>query len=217
MPTVAQIIAFADRYYPNDVSDANCIIDLETIHKAVYNKIIRLKNIYETSTSYTVADQLTYTLPTDCLPENIIKIEVSEDATGSIDDDTIWNEHERSILSQDIDEGYFWHNMSDTTIILSNDGAAYDTANYEIKYCYYPSPTAISLTTQTPDLDAEYHDLLYYGLIQALASQGSNPDSYVANYYQQKFDERMKEIISLLEERYTEAPIEENKLGSRWG
>lgn len=216
LPTVQQIINFADRYYPNGVSDANCIIDIDMIHKAVYNKIIRLKNIYELSTSYTVADQLTYSLPTNCLPENIIKIEISEDITGSIDDDTLWQEYEFKTLNENIDDGFVWGVVNNNTIIIAVDGEAIDTSNYEIRFYYYPSPTAISATTQTPDLDAEYHDLLYYGLIQSLASQGQNPDTEVANYWQLKYDERIKQIEKGLKERYENAPIEKEELGSRW-
>lgn len=216
LPTVQQIINFADRYYPNSVSDANCIIDIDTIHKAVYNKIIRQKNIYTLATSYTIADQLTYSLPTDCLPENVIKIEVSSDVTGSIDSDTKWQEYDRATISQNIDDGYYWHNLNDTTIIMTEDAAAIDTSDYEIRFFYYASPTALSAVTDTPDLDAEYHDLLYYGLIQALASQGQNPDTEIADYYQKKFDERMEQIEQGLAERYTGAPIETEQLESRW-
>lgn len=216
MATVAQIIAFADRYYPNSVSDANCIIDLDTIHKEIYNKIIRKKNVYELYTSYTVADQLTYTLPTDCLPENIIKIQISSDVTGSIDDNTLWQEYERATLEQDVDDGYYWHNMSDTTIIITKDGEPIDTSNYEIRFFYYKNPTAISTTTQTPDLDAEYHDLLYYRLINALSSQGQNPDVEIADYYQKKYEERMMQIENSLAERNSFAPIENEQLKMRW-
>lgn len=216
MPTVQQIIDYADRYYPNSVSDANCIIDIDTIHKSVYNKIIRMKNIYELATGYTVADQLTYALPTNCLPENVIKIEISEDVTGSVDSDTVWQEYEFKTLNEEADSGYIWGVVNSTTIIILDDGDPIDTSNYEIRYYYYPTPTALTAVGDTPDLDAEYHDLLYYGLIQALASQGQNPDTEVANYWQTKFDERMKQIETGMKERLESAPIELEQLGSRW-
>ena len=216
MPTVQQIINYADRYYPNSISDANCLIDIDTIHKAVYNKIIRFKNIFELNTSYTVADQLTYTLPTDCLPENIIKIEISKDVTGSIDDDTVWQEYEFKTLVENIDSGYIWGVVNETTVIFAVDGEPIDTSNYEIRYYYYPNPTALTAVTDTPDLDAEYHDLLYYGLIQAMASQGQNPDFEVANYWQAKYDERMLQIEKGMKERLESAPIEPEQLESRW-
>lgn len=216
MATVQQIINYATRYYPNAVSDANLIIDIDTIHKAVYNRIIRQKNIYTLETGYTVADQLTVTIPTTCLPENIIKIEISSDITGSIDDDTVWQEYERKSLNETIDSGYIWGVVNSTTIILAVDGEPIDTTNYEIRYYFYPNPTALTAVTDTPDLDAEYHDLLYFGLIQTIASQGQNPDTEVANYYQKKFDERIMQIEESMRERYDNAPIELDRLESRW-
>jgi hypothetical protein len=38
----------------------------------------------------------------------------------------------------------------------------------------------------------------------------------MADYYQRKFDERMKQIEEGLRERYTGAPIEKEQLESRW-
>lgn len=216
MATVQQIIDWVDRYYPNSVSDANMIIDLDQLHKSIYNKIIRKKNIYKDETSYTVADQLTYTLPTDCKPENIIKISVSDDTVGNIDSDTEWTKYEYATHDREIDDGTYWGIVNENTIILSDDGEAIDTSNYEIKYLYFPSPPTLSAVSDTPDLDSEYHDLLKYGLTQMVASQGQNPDTEVADYYQKKFDERFAEIEKLLAERYTNAPIEEDQLESRW-
>jgi hypothetical protein len=214
--TVAEIIAFADRKFPNSVSDADCIIDINIIHKEVYNQIIRLKNIYALYTSYTVSSQLTYSFPSDCLPENVIKIEVSDDITGSITTDTLWQEYERKTLNENVDSGYVWGVIDSSTIIMAVDGAAIDTSNYEIRFFYYPSPTAITATTDTPQLDAEYHDLLCYALVQTLASQGQNPDTEIANYWQQKFDERFEKIKKRLKERYENAPIIDEQMESRW-
>lgn len=216
MPTVRQIIDYADRYYPNSVSDTNCITDLDTIHKSAFNEIIRMKNTYTLYTSYTVADQLTYTLPTDCLPENIIKIKISSDVTGSIDDDTEWQEYGMATLEEDVDDGYYWAVLNPNTIIITKDGEPIATSNYEIRFFYFANPASLTATTDTPELDSEYHDLLYYGLIRDLASQGQNPDTEIADFYQRKYDERMATIKKLLGERFTSAPIEQDQLESRW-
>jgi hypothetical protein len=214
--TVAEIIAFADRKFPNSVSDADCTIDLNLIHKDVYGQIMRLKNIYDLTTLYTVANQLTYNLPTDCKPENIIKIEISKDIVYDIDDNTEWQEYEHKTLNDNVDSGYIWGVVAEGVIILAVDGKAIDTDFYEIRFFYYQDPPTLSGTGQTPLLDAEYHDLLCFGLTQSLASQGQNPDTEIANYYQQKFDERFDKIKKRLKERYENAPIIAEQMESRW-
>ena len=42
--TITEIIAWVDRYFPNQVSDANCILDLDVVQKEVFIDLKRLKN-----------------------------------------------------------------------------------------------------------------------------------------------------------------------------
>lgn len=214
--TVQQIIDWVDRYYPNSETAANKVIDLEVIHSQVYEDIIRKLNITDLFTDYTIANQYTYTFPSDCKSSNIVMITVSSDVTGSIDDDTTWQEYEYADIRKDVDSGFYWGKLTDTTYILIKDGVAIDTSNYEIRINYFASPTTLTAVTQTPDLDSTYHDLLQYGLIQMLASEGANPDTEIANYYQNKFDEGMKTIYDSLKERLEASPIEPQILESRW-
>lgn len=216
MPTVQQIIDWVDRYYPNQETDANKIIDLEQLHSAIYEQLVRKKNLTTTFTDYTIADQYTYTFYSDCKPENVVKIEVSSDTTTNIDDDTTWQEYEYADINKDVASGFYWTKLTDTTYILVKDALAIDTSDYEIRVTYFASPTAITTVSQTPDLDDIYHDLLKYGLIQMLASEGDNPDTEVANYYQNKYDERLKQIYESLKEHQESSPVEAQIWGSRW-
>lgn len=216
MPSVAQIIAWVDRYCPNQETDANKLIDLDMIHTEIYENIIRKLNKYSTFTDYTIADQYTYTLPSDCTPENIIKIEISSDVTGSIDDDTTWQEYEYADIGKDVESGYYWGKLTNTTYILIEDGVAIDTSNYEIRIYYYASPTALSTTSQIPDLDPMYHDLLKFKLAQMLASEGDVPDEVRANYWQMVYEERYNKMFESIKEKLEASPIEPQVFGSRW-
>jgi len=216
MPTVQQIIDFADRYYPNGETTANKILDLEIIHGDLYEKIIRRLNKFSQFTDYTIANQYTYTFYSDCTPDNVIKIAVSSDVTGSITDATTWQEYEYADINKEVSSGYYWGKLTNTTYILIKDGIAIDTANYEIRVTYYPLPTALTAVTQIPDLDETYHDILHYSLCQMLASEGDNPDTEVANYWQAKVFEQMQDIDESLKERLEASPIEDQILQSRW-
>jgi len=216
MSTVQQIINSVDRNYPNLESVANKIIDLNRLHKRIYEQVVRKKSTVVKFTDYTIADQYTYTLPSDCKPENIVRIQVSSDITGSITDSTTWQEYEYGDGGKDVDSGYYWGKLTDTTYILVKDGVAINTANYEISITYYKSPTAITVVTQTPDLEEEYHDLLEFALTQDLASKGDNPSVGVANYYDDKYEERFREIFESMREKIDVTPIEDQTWGSRW-
>jgi hypothetical protein len=163
-----------------------------------------------------VADTKSVTLPTDCLPENIVYVTVSSDITGAIDDNTTYQEYQLAHIKQDISGGYWYKVTSSTTIDLTKDGVALDADDYNINFYYYATPQEITTLFGAVDLDTEYHDVLEYGLIQAMASQGHNPDTDIANYYQSKYDERMKEIEGLMDERKSFASVEPDILESRW-
>lgn len=216
MSTVQQIINSVDRNFPNQETTANKIIDLDRIHKRIYELIIRKKNTTVSFTDYTIADQYTYTLPSNCKPENIVRIVVSSDITGSIDDNTIWQEYEYADRGRDIDTGYYWGKLTDTTYILVKDGLAIDTANYEIRITYFKSPITITAVTDIPDLDSEFHDLLEFALTQELASKGDNPAIGIANYYEAKYQERFNEIFSMMREKNDVIPVGNEIWESRW-
>ena len=203
MPSVNQIIAYADRKFPNSESDANKIIDLGDLHKEIYVKIARLKNDYEIYETDTIADQLTYSLPSNCSIDNIIAIKVSQTAT--IDSDTGWDTFEYAALNDDVSSGNYYGRATNSTFALVKNGAPINTAGLSIRIFYYKTPASLSAVTDTPELDSYYHDLLKYGLIQSLAIQGHSPDTEIADYWQKKYDELLRDIEKNLAYRYSGA------------
>lgn len=212
--TGTEIIAWVDRKYPNQESTANKVIDLNQIHKEVYIRLKRLKHEYEEYEDLTVANQLEYTLPTDCTIDNIISIQVSE--SPDITTSTTFNEYTYAGLKDTIDNGYHYTFSPDGKYLLSDYGDAIDTSGKLIKILYYETPVAITAASDTPELDSQYHMLLCYGLVQTLAAQGHNPDVEIADYYQQKFDEYFVTIENDLSDKFNSAPTNYNQVKEWW-
>lgn len=214
MSSVQQIIDYASRKYPNSETDTNKISDLDSLHKKIYVKLARLKNEYEIYETQTIANQLTYSLPSNCTIDNIISIRVSTSAT--ITSSTEWEEYEYAGLNDDITVGYWYGDAGNDKIALTDYDRPITTADLSIRIFYYRTPNALTSTTDTPELDSNYHDLLKYGLIQELASQGHNPDTEIADYWQAKFDEFMKEVENNLSEKYNKTPTQSNQVEEYW-
>jgi hypothetical protein len=214
MSTVQQIIDYADRKFPNAETDANKIIDLDDLHKKAYVQIARLKNDYEIYETETIADQLTYSLPSNCTIDNIIAVKVSQSAT--ITTSSEWDTYEYAGLNDKIDNGYYYARATSSTIALTKDGIPINTSGLSIRIFYYKTPAALSAVGDTPELDSDYHDLLKCGLIQTLASQGHNPDTEIADYWQKKYDEFIEEVKESLSDRYNSSPSSYNQNEEWW-
>lgn len=214
MPTVQQIINYVDRKYPNQESDANKIIDLDNLHKHLFVEIAKLKNDFEQHEITSIADQLTYSLPDNCTIDNIISVKVSQDTT--ITSSTEWNTYEYAGLNDDTTTGYWYGNGGNGLIVLLDYDEPINTSGYSIRIVYYRRPNALDAVTDTPELNADYHDLLKFGLIQELAAQGNNPDTEIANYWQAKYDEFLARVKDSLSDRYNKAPNQSHQVQEWW-
>jgi hypothetical protein len=200
--TIQEILNYVDRKFPNQESTANKVIDLNKIYTEVFVKLKRLSNTYSLdATDVTVADQEEYDLPTGVKIEDILKLEV-ETADGSDEYDVF----EYAGLNDSIrNKQVFMKGSAETKYYLYDDELALTSADRTIRIYYNVRPITFSAGTLTavPNIDLEYHSLLCYALIVELASQGNNPYRDVANYYQQKYDEFMFEVMKDIEDRAT--------------
>ena len=211
MPTVQEIITWVDRKYPNSETDANMIIDLNGIQDEVFVKLSRLRHDHEIYADTTVADQLSYNLPSNCTIDNIIAIKVSTDS-----DATDWDTYKYAGLLTDTSTGKWFGIGTDSTYILLDDDAAIDTADLSIRIFYYKTPAALSAVTDTPELYSQYHNLLKYALCQTLAAQGQNPDTEIADYWQRKYDEFFEQVEANLTEKFNSAPATTTQIEEVW-
>lgn len=191
MSTVAQIFDYAKWKYPkaNNATifpETNMLQDLDYVHKEEYIKFQRLKGQYETETIPTVAGQEEYDLPASCFVENIESLKVIETQ----------EQYEYAGAKTDTRFGlWFSHGSTTAKVKIIQNGYPINTTGYNIEIKYYPTPSPITATTQTPELDEIAHSLLTYRLINRLASTGENPDIDVANAWQDEYDTQAPYII----------------------
>jgi len=214
--TVQNIIDYADRKYPNVETDANKIVDLNVIYTDLYNRMQQLTDEFSTADSYTIADQATYSLPSQCRIYNITKIQVSRDTRTNVDVNTVWDVYSYAGLNEDISYGEYYGRVNDTTIALFQNGKPIDTTDYVIKFYYYKLPESLSAVTDVLEIDDRYTNLLRYKLVNSLASQGANPDTEIADYYQRMYDEEIEVCFSELQDRFNVAPLEDTQVEGWW-
>jgi len=216
MSSIQQICDYADRKCYNSETDANKVSDLNDIHTEVFVKIARLKNEYEMYETFTVANQLTYSLPTNCTIDNIIAVKVAQ--TTTVTSSTEWDTYEFAGLNDDTTTGHWYGDAANQKISLLDDDLPITTAGLSIRIFYYKKPAALSSSNMSaiPELDTDYHSLLKYRLIQELASQGHNPDTEIADYWQKKYDEFMQTVEHNLNEKYNKTPNQNNQAEEWW-
>lgn len=213
---VSAILAYAKGKYPKAANtalftEASMITDLDMIHKEEYEKFMQLTNHYKTDkTVLTVANQLEYTLPSNCFVENIIQLSI---AIG-----TEYYIFDYADGEQDITNGnYYRYGSAENKIEVTKDGKAIDTDGYVITLKFYPTPTAITTTTQTPDINADWHNLLCYRLINRLAMSGENPDVDVANIWQSEYDMCYEPIKKRFEKNKTKTTTTIKRIQNVYG
>lgn len=144
-----------------------------------------------------------YPLPDRCRINDIVKLTVSTDTSY-----TKFEEYKYAGLSDDISKGKYYGRAAEGTFFLFSDGLPLKIAGLKIFIYCYPRPTELTADNLSaiPDLDEDYHDLLKFGLIQMLASQGHDPDTQIADHWQDEYDFKMNKVLASIEERYNNAP-----------
>lgn len=219
MATVAQIISFVEKIYPraNDVVEADQITFLNQVLDETYNKMLRVNQNYAYSDTDTVADQPNYSLPSDCTADNVIKIMVSKDLTVDIDSATEWDEYEYIGVLDDFDlsSGQYYSTQGGSIYIFSN-GLPPTTSGYNIRIYYYATPSTLTATTDTPEINSKFHNLLKYGLISLVASMGDNPETEIADFWQRKYDEELITAQNSMSDKFNKAPLQSQQAVEYW-
>jgi hypothetical protein len=214
MSTVSQIISWVGRKYPNAETNANKILDLDLVHKKTYVKLSRLGHNFDIYETFSIADQPTYSLPSNCTIDNIVAIKVSKDVT--ITDSTEWLTFKHAALLDNIDSGNWYGKATSTTFVLFVDGLPLATTGLSIRIFYFKKPATITALTDTPELDELYHPLLNFALCQGLAAQGHNPDVEIADYWQKEHDEFYKDAHDNLVDKFNTSPVTTSDTEEYW-
>lgn len=216
MPTIQEIINYAERKYHSSETDINKVSDLNDLHIKIYVKIARLKNEYKVYETTTGENQLIYSLPDNCSIDNIITVKISQ--STEINSFTAWDECDYAGLKDNTESGFYYGDAGDNKIAIIQDGLPITTEGLAIAIFYFNKPAALTSGNMSaiPELHSDYHDLLKYGLIQELASQGHNPDTEIADYWQARYDDFMKDVEANLSDKYNKAPTQANQASEWW-
>jgi hypothetical protein len=162
-----------------------------------------LKPQYKIGSNTTIADQASYSLPTDSRIENVWSIMVEETASGEDH-----REYKYAPFGQNNSRGrYFTRGPSVDTFMLFYNGEPLTTASREILIYYYERPVNFdgSDLTVEPALDTDFHDYFWMKLIEDNASCGDYPDFTVANAWGNRADAYFLDIKNAMEERFNTA------------
>lgn len=223
MSTCQEIIDWVNRKFPNHgETDANLLKDLNDIHKEVFTKISHIKNKQEIWSFQTVNDPPlpSYDLPDDCTIDLIVSVTVSKTVNPATVDD--YDTYEYAGINDYVSSGYYYYDggfnpdLGVYKIGLIANGDIIQTAGLEVRVYYNERPNILTALTDVPNLNSDYHTLLKYALIASTASQGNNPDTDIADFYQRKFDEFLRDIQDDISERYNTNPNQSNQCKVWW-
>ena len=219
MATVTEIIDYAELMYPRviDISDSNKLIIINQLLKEIDNRLMRVRWENDPYEAYSVANQASYSLPSNCNPKDILKIMVSQVDSDEITSSTEYDIFDYVALNDktNVDFGNFYM-LQDGLLYLFKDGFPLATSDLSIRIFYYRDTAKLTLVTETPDIEEDYHNLFKYGLIQNVASIGDNPEALIADYWQKKFDEELNVALMDLTDRFDTNPIKSKQIDERW-
>jgi len=187
--TLTEILAKIKRYYPKAATwtDAEIVSILNDEQREIFREL-QLKDIYEFET---VANQWSYTLPTNCEIEFLEYVGLTEDAT--ITSDSVFQEYTYAELNESM-SGYKYFDAFNGLIGLY---PMPDTTGWNIRLIYRKRPVLMIVTSLStvPELKEDWHRILVYAAITEIAGSGSNPDVATVNNYTLKYNELMGQIL----------------------
>lgn len=187
--TTQEIITMIQKLYPRATtwSNAEIITVLNSEQREIFREL-QLTDLYEFTT---VADQWSYSLPSDCDIKCIKYVGITEEAT--VTSESIFQEYDFADIGDEL-TGYKYFDAFNDLIGLY---PMPDTSGWNARLIYGRRPTALSASvlTATPVLDEDWHRILVYGGITEIAGSGSNPDITIVNNYTMKYNAIMNEIL----------------------
>lgn len=177
--TLSEILADITVRYPPSTAftQANIITWLNECLIQVYSYMnAKQKDLYQFDT---VADQKVYTLPSDCMLDEIISVEMADELT--VTPDTTFTTYSFIELTQEMTGTHYYDGLNGLIGLYPVP----DTNGYKVNIIYEKKPPLLTSgdLTASPQIDDEYHSLLTFYAIQVAAKSGNNPDVELANNY----------------------------------
>lgn len=191
--TIAELIAMTDLLYPNVETTQNKVVFMNQAQRILnpyFSKLVHATDLTEVGLGE-------YPLPTGCTDvSQIVELGISKTITTPANryDYTYY----RKLTSQDYPtegNGYFQ--------VITDAGAkgieiypVPTIAGYVISILFKKPLTTLvyTTTTQVPDFDVNYHDLLAFYAAHMICTKGSNPDTMQADAFMQKWKSGLNEL-----------------------
>lgn len=209
----SEIITRTKLFRSTTETDANLLKLLDMAQREIYldlNALRKAFNDYDIHEDLTVADQLSYDMPSYCNYNDIAKVRVSQVDYSEVSDTTEWDIFRFVGIhdQQDGGSGYVWgkYDTPNKKYFLLKNGIPIVTDDLRINLFYYAKPQDITVTTQTPELDDKYINLFIYKLAKYLCMRGHNPDIESQNGYDAEYENLMNKVRSDLHDKYYDNP-----------
>jgi len=191
MPIMSDIIADIRVRYPNPFTDTNLVYWTNEILRKVW----KYMNTTVMSTFVTIANQPTYTLPTDCIVDQILTIEIATDSTAQ----SYQQYNFRGLLDDTVDTSYYYDGLNGVFGIYPVP----ETSGLDARIFYNKRFTLINVAdlTVTPEIDADYHDLITHYVCMTAAQSGNNPDVGMANNFAFSFNDSWLRMFKNITEK----------------
>lgn len=191
--TIAQLVSMVDLLYPNIETTQNKVTFM--------NQAQRILNPY--FSILVAADDLTeaglgeYPLPTGCTDvSQIVSLGISKTVT------TPENRYDFTYYKKNTAQDYptegngYFQIVSETGVKGLVIYPTPDTDDHVISILFRKPLTELvyTTTTQVPDFDSNYHDLLAFYAAHMICMKGANPDTMQADAFMQKWESGLREI-----------------------
>lgn len=210
---VSEIITRTKLFRSTTETDANLVKLLDLANREIYldlNNLRQAFNDFDEHEDLTVADQLSYDMPSYCNYNDIKKVTVSTVDYSLVTNSSEWDVFRYVGMHDQQDEcsGNVWgkYDTPNNKYFLLKDGLPIVTGDLRIKIFYYQKPVDITLTTQTPELEDKYIMLYIWKLAKYLCHRGHNPDIEAGNGYDAEYEMLLNKVKSDLHDKYMENP-----------
>lgn len=187
--TLLEILDKIKLYYPkaSTWTDAQIVSLLNDEQKEIFRELQK-PGIHEFET---VADQMTYSLPSDCALEFIDYLGLTTDNPVTASSEFV--DYSFSEADEEL-QGYKYFDAFNGLIGLYPIPEA---SGYNVKIIYQKRPALLDVNNLAaiPQLNEDWHRIFVFGAIAEIASAGSNPDITTANNYTVKYNNLMEEIL----------------------
>lgn len=186
MATVQELLEDIDIRIPNAFTVKQKITWMNQAMRILF----KYMNDTAVTTFTTVENQSTYLLPTDCLLDQILIIEITSDSV--VTNQSVFVKYYFSGLLDDLSGNKYYDALN------GNFGLnpIPDTTGYNGRIYFRKNPIYLSESnlSAVPEVNPDYQIALEYYVLSVIAKSGHNPDVELANNYTMEFNN----IISLM-------------------